>query len=60
MAAAQTETTLKAGAISHPLSALLKRPGLETITIPHDPAYGGREYLKDSVRPRIRSPKSIR
>ncbi len=42
-AAAQTEPTLKVGAKSYSLSALLKRPDLEAITVKRDPAYGGRE-----------------
>jgi len=43
MAAAPTEPTLKVGAKSYAVSELLKRPEIETITVKHDPAYGGRE-----------------
>src|SRR5271165_6346076 len=43
MAAAQTETALKVGAKSYSVSELLNRPDIETITVKHDPAYGGRE-----------------
>jgi mono/diheme cytochrome c family protein len=49
IAAAQTESTLKVGTKSYSASDLLKRPELETITVPHDPAYGGREMRYQAI-----------
>jgi mono/diheme cytochrome c family protein len=49
VAAAQTEPTLKVGAKSYAASELLKRPELETITVKHDPAYGGREMHYQAI-----------
>ena len=43
LGATETEATLKIGATSYTASELLKRADLETITVEHDPAYGGRE-----------------
>src|SRR5207249_11709102 len=43
VAAAEKEATLKVGAKSYAVSELLKRPEIETITVKHDPAYGGQE-----------------
>jgi mono/diheme cytochrome c family protein len=50
MAMAQPEPTLKVGAKNYSLSELLKRPDLETITVPHDPVYGGREMHYQAIR----------
>ena len=41
--ATEKEATLKVGAKSYAVSELLKRPEIETITVKHDPAYGGQE-----------------
>jgi mono/diheme cytochrome c family protein len=49
MAAAQTEPALKVGAKSYAASELLKRPKIETITVNHDPAYGGREMRYQAI-----------
>ena len=49
MAAAQTEATLKVGAKSYTASELLKRPEIETITVKHDSAYGGREMRYQAI-----------
>src|SRR5206468_7493091 len=49
MAAAPAEPTLKVGARSYSLSELLKRPEIETITVKHDPAYGGREMHYQAI-----------
>src|SRR5580704_9993255 len=49
MAAAQAEPILKVGAKSFPVSELLKRPDIETITVTHDPAYGGRETCYQGI-----------
>ena len=49
VAAAQTEPTLKVGARSYAASELLKRPELETITVKHDPVYGGREMRYQAI-----------
>jgi len=47
--AAQTEPTLKVGAHSFAASELLKRPEIESITVKHDPAYGGREMRYQAI-----------
>ena len=47
--AAEKEITLKIGAKSYVPSELLKRPEMETITIKHDPAYGGREMQYQAI-----------
>ena len=49
VAAAEKEATLKVGAKSYALSELLKRPELETITVKHDPAYGGQEMKYQAI-----------
>ena len=49
VAAAQTEATLKVGAKSYTASELLKRPEIETITVKHDSAYGGREMRYQAI-----------
>lgn len=49
LAAAETEATLKIGAKSYAVSELLKRPEIETITVKHDPAYGGREMRYQAI-----------
>src|ERR1700716_1756594 len=49
MAAAEPEAILKIGAKSFAVSELLKRPELETITVKHDPAYGGREMSYQAI-----------
>ena len=49
MAAAQTEVTLKVGAKSYTISELLKRPEIETVTVKHDPAYGGQEMQYEAI-----------
>ena len=43
IAALHAEVMLKIGAKSYAASELLKRPEIESITVEHDPAYGGRE-----------------
>src|SRR3989442_8066956 len=48
--AAQGEATLKVGTKSYTASELLKRPELETITVKHDPAYGGHEMRYQAIR----------
>ena len=50
MVAAQTEATLKVGAKSYAASELLKRPEIESITVKHDSAYGGREMHYQAIR----------
>lgn len=50
LAAAETEATLKIGAKSYAASELLKRAEIETITVKHDPAYGGREMHYEAIR----------
>ena len=47
--AAEAEATLKVGAKSYAVSELLKRPEIETITVKHDPAYGGREMQYQAI-----------
>jgi mono/diheme cytochrome c family protein len=49
VAAAQTDPTLKVGAKNYAVSELLKRPELETITVKHDPVYGGREMRYQAI-----------
>src|SRR6266566_6230306 len=49
MAAARAEPSLKVGARSYSVSELLKRPEIETITVKHDPAYGGREMRYQAI-----------
>src|SRR5882672_1029215 len=49
VAAAEAEATLKVGAKSYAVSELLKRPEIETITVKHDPAYGGREMQYQAI-----------
>jgi hypothetical protein len=49
VAAAETEATLKVGAKSYAVSELLKRPEIETITVKHDPAYGGQEMHYQAI-----------
>ncbi|SPE59250.1 putative signal peptide protein (fragment) [Verrucomicrobia bacterium] len=49
MAAARTEPSLQVGAKSYSVSELLKRPDIETITVEHDPAYGGREMPYQAI-----------
>jgi len=49
VAAAEKEATLKIGAKRYALSELLKRPEIETITVKHDPAYGGREMHYEAI-----------
>src|SRR2546426_10813079 len=49
VAAAEKEGTLKVGAKSYTVSELLKRPELETITVKHDPAYGGHEMRYQAI-----------
>jgi mono/diheme cytochrome c family protein len=50
IAAAQTEPALNVGAKSYPVSELLHRPDVESITVPHDPVYGGREMHYRAIR----------
>jgi mono/diheme cytochrome c family protein len=47
--AADPEPTLRVGAKRYTVSDLLKRPELETITVKHDPAYGGREMQYQAI-----------
>jgi mono/diheme cytochrome c family protein len=49
-AAQQMEPILRVGVKSYTASDLLKRPDLETITVPHDPSYGGREMRYQAIR----------
>jgi mono/diheme cytochrome c family protein len=49
VAAAQTEPILKVGVKTYAASELLKRQELETITVKHDPAYGGREMHYQAI-----------
>lgn len=49
MAAAQTEAALKVGAKSYAASELLKRREIESITVKHDSAYGGREMHYQAI-----------
>ncbi len=49
MAAAQTDPVLKVGPKSYAASELLKRPDMETVTVKHDPAYGGREMRYQAI-----------
>src|SRR5437899_9235751 len=49
IAAAEAEPILKIGARSYAVSELLKRPEIETITVKHDPAYGGREMQYQAI-----------
>ena len=49
VAAAEKEATLKVGAKSYTISELLKRPEIQTITVKHDPAYGGREMQYQAI-----------
>src|SRR6266576_277355 len=49
VAAAEKDATLKVGAKSYTASELLKRPELETITVKHDPAYGGQEMRYQAI-----------
>lgn len=49
MAAAEKESTLKVGEKSYTQSDLLKRPEIETITVKHDPVYGGREMKYQAI-----------
>jgi hypothetical protein len=50
MAAVQTDATLKVGTKTYAASELLKRPKIESITVNHDPAYGGREMHYQAIR----------
>jgi mono/diheme cytochrome c family protein len=47
--AAPAEPTLRVGAKTYTLAELLKRPELETITVKHDTAYGGREMQYQAI-----------
>lgn len=49
MATAQTEATLRVGAKRYAASVLLKRPEIESLTVKHDPAYGGREMRFQAI-----------
>src|SRR5436190_7508670 len=49
VAAVEQEATLKVGAKNYTVSELLKRPELETITLKHDPAYGGQEMRYQAI-----------
>src|SRR5882762_6333189 len=49
MAAAEKEATLKVGAKRYAVSELLKRQDIETITVKHDPAYGGKEMHYEAI-----------
>ena len=49
VAAAEKEATLKVGAKSYTISELLKRPEIQTITVKHDPAYGGQEMHYQAI-----------
>jgi mono/diheme cytochrome c family protein len=49
MDATETVGTLKVGTKSYTTSELLKRPEVETITVKHDPAYGGREMHYQAI-----------
>jgi mono/diheme cytochrome c family protein len=50
MAVAQsTEPTLKVGTNSYTTSELLKRPDVDSITVPHDAAYHGREMHYQAI-----------
>src|SRR5678815_869136 len=47
--AADQEATLKVGAKGYTLPELLRRSEIETITVRHDPAYGGREMQYQAI-----------
>ena len=49
MAAAEKEAILKVGAKNYAVSELLKRPDIETITVKHDPAYGGQKMHYEAI-----------
>jgi len=50
MTAAQPEPTLNVGAKTYTASELLRRPEIETITVKHDPGYGGGEMRYQAIR----------
>jgi mono/diheme cytochrome c family protein len=50
VASAQAEPCLKVGSKTYPLSELLQRPDIETITIKNDPGYKGREMHYKAIR----------
>jgi mono/diheme cytochrome c family protein len=45
----QTEPTLNVGAKTYSLSGLRKRPDIQTITVEHDPVYGGKEMHYQAI-----------
>jgi mono/diheme cytochrome c family protein len=46
IATAQSEPALNVGAKSYPVSTLLRRPDIESITVPHDSVYGREMHYR--------------